>query len=74
MTGSERWPSVRTELERARELLDGIDRRHDYRNRTGNVGEWQTELNEVSRILHEIIDHLDPLPPTFPEPQEPDDY
>lgn len=44
-------------LDRARELLAGLDRRKDERNANGDVGEWQTELNEVCRILHYLIEH-----------------
>jgi hypothetical protein len=53
---------VTTNLELARELLECIDLRREARNEAGNLGEWQTELNEVARVLHYLISHLDPKP------------
>lgn len=47
-----------THLELARYLLEGIDQRRDARTEAGNLGEWQTELNEVARVLHYLIAHL----------------
>lgn len=51
----------KSRLELARDLLCGMDERHQDRLSSGNVGEWQTELNEVRRILHYILN--DPAAP-----------
>lgn len=48
-----------TELERAIYILDGIDRRRAARIESGNIGEWQTEINEVARALHCLIAHME---------------
>lgn len=50
---------ARSRVELARDLLAGLDERRNERNNCGNVGEWQTELNEVARILHYILDDPD---------------
>ena len=47
-----------TNLDLARELLEGLDLRRDARNEARNLGEWQTELNEVARILHYLLAHM----------------
>jgi hypothetical protein len=44
-----------THLDRARELLEAMRLRHDARIEKGELGEWQTELNEVYRILVYIV-------------------
>src|SRR5690242_1377712 len=51
-----------TNLDLVRELLEGLDQRREARIEAGNLGEWQTELNEVARILHYIVAHLEPVP------------
>ena len=48
-----------TNLEVARELLEGLDMRREARIEARNFGEWQTELNEIARILHYLIDHIE---------------
>lgn len=55
-----------TALERAREIIEGLEERHQARLRAGNLGEWQTEVNEVYRALHAVMEHLDPPPPAYP--------
>ena len=53
-------------IELARALLEGIDQRRDARNEAGNLGEWQTELNEVARTLHYLIAHIEGAKPRVP--------
>lgn len=45
----------KSRLELARDLLDGMDVRNEHRLKSGDIGPWQTELNEVRRILHYIL-------------------
>lgn len=51
-------------LNRARDLLEGMDERHQLRLDHGNLGAWQTEVNEIRRILHYLLD--EPQPPPRP--------
>jgi hypothetical protein len=46
-----------TPLDRARALLEAMRMRHAARLEKGDIGEWQTELNEVYRILVYIVGH-----------------
>jgi hypothetical protein len=61
----------RSALERARYYLEGIELRGAERIERGDLGEWQTELNEVRRVLSAILEHLEPPPRYVVE--EPDD-
>lgn len=62
-------------LERAIELLDAMERRHQDRLKRGDLGELQTELNECRRCLVEILEHLKPRPRFVYRPEnEPTDY
>lgn len=47
-----------THLDLARELLEGIDQRREARIEARRLGEWQTELNELARVLHYVLAHL----------------
>jgi hypothetical protein len=51
----------RPPLDRARSLLEGMWMCHQDRLKRGDVGEWQTEINEVRRVLEAILEHLDTL-------------
>lgn len=45
-------------LDEARKLLDAMERRHQDRLAKGNIGEWQTELNECRRILEYLYSEV----------------
>lgn len=42
-------------LKEAKKLLEAMDMRHDDRVSKGNMGEWQTEVNELRRIIGYLI-------------------
>lgn len=48
-----------TDLERAKYILDAIDRRRAARIESGNIGEWQTEINEFARMLHSLVAYIE---------------
>lgn len=62
-----------THLERAIELLAAMETRREARLKRGDVGEWQTELNEVRRILGELVAHLKPARYVYRPEDEPTD-
>jgi hypothetical protein len=55
-----------TPLEHARTLLEGVSMRRNDRLSAGNIGEWQTEINELARVLWDFLAHLEQ------QPDEPD--
>lgn len=57
----------RSSLQRARELLDAAWVRREDRIKRGDVGEWQTEVNECYRILEYLVEHLSPASVTHDE-------
>lgn len=48
-----------TPLDRAKDLVEGLDERRDRRLERGDIGAWQTEINEVARVLHYLIAHME---------------
>jgi hypothetical protein len=45
-------------IEFAQYLVEGMEERHQARLEQGDVGDWQTEINEVRRILGYIIEAI----------------
>jgi hypothetical protein len=48
-------------LARAQTLLKSMELRHQARLNRGDIGDWQSEFNEVYRALDAILEHLDTL-------------
>ena len=49
-----------TEIERAKYLLEGMDRREQDRLRDPSIaGHWPTELNQVQQILWSLINAIE---------------
>ena len=50
---------MKSSLDRARELLDAMEARHQDRLERKDLGDWQTEINEVRRILVYLLDYAE---------------
>ncbi len=46
----------------AKQIIEAMERRHQARLAAGNIGEWQTEVNEIYRALHAILERLEHEP------------